>query len=185
MYVEEYKAWITCKAIHPKIVKTLKIFNDFLFDKISLVNQTPIPANLHGYGMAAVNEDKSVTLYRELITNFGATYTSTQDMVKTQVTTIASMQGQLNAMMQYCMVMQIPTPLTIYMPVQLQRKTNNNCRLSHHNGYSGGGNQQQPVYLQQRPPNSVHPPTPYKWLENWHYCHTHVGDVNNNHTSMS
>ena len=27
--------------------------------------------------------------------------------------------------------------------------------------------------------------TPYKCFENWNYCHTHGGDVNNNHMSQT
>ncbi len=30
----------------------------------------------------------------------------------------------------------------------------------------------------------LQPPTPFKTFENWNYCHTHGGDVNNTHTSM-
>jgi hypothetical protein len=34
----------------------------------------------------------------------------------------------------------------------------------------------------QRP---AQPPTPFKTFKNWNYCHTHGGDVDNNHTGMS
>jgi hypothetical protein len=27
------------------------------------------------------------------------------------------------------------------------------------------------------------PPNPYKWWEDWNYCHSHGGDVGDNHTS--
>ena len=75
-----------------------------------LVNQTAVPASLHGYGMAAVNDDNTVALYGESIANFGAAYAATQESVKTQGTTIASMQTQLQAMQQYCMGLQQQPP---------------------------------------------------------------------------
>jgi hypothetical protein len=71
-YGEENKAWIACKAIRPRIVKTVDTFKTFRASKITLVNQTAIPASMHGYGMAAVNNDDSVALYWELIANFGS-----------------------------------------------------------------------------------------------------------------
>jgi hypothetical protein len=68
MYAKEYKARIAHKSIRPKIVETLETFKDFWSSKISLVKQTTIPANLHGYGMAAVNNNNtSVVSYGESI----------------------------------------------------------------------------------------------------------------------
>ena len=55
MYAEEYKVWITREAIRPRIVETFDTFKTFWADKIALVNQTAIPAGLHGYGMNAVS----------------------------------------------------------------------------------------------------------------------------------
>ncbi len=71
---KEYKAWIACKAIRPRIIKTVNTFKMFWATKIILVNQTTIPTSMHGYGMAAVNNDDSIVLYGELIANFGAVY---------------------------------------------------------------------------------------------------------------
>ncbi len=65
MYGKEYKAWIAHKAICPCIVKTVDTFKTFWAAKITLINQTAIPTSMHGYGMAAVNDDNSVVLYRE------------------------------------------------------------------------------------------------------------------------
>jgi hypothetical protein len=111
MYGEEFKAWIACKAVRPHIIKMVDMFKTFLATKITLVNQTAIPASMHVYGMAAVNNDSSVVLYRESIANFGAAYTTMQESVKSQGTTIASMHGQLQAMQQYCMALgQQPPP---------------------------------------------------------------------------
>jgi hypothetical protein len=31
----------------------------------------------------------------------------------------------------------------------------------------------------------MHVPMPYKRFENWHYCHTHGGDINHMHTSTT
>jgi hypothetical protein len=84
MYGEEYKAWIACKAIRPRIVKSVDTFKMFWATKITLVNQTAIPASMHGYGMATVNDDDSVVLYGESIANFGAAYTATQESVKSR-----------------------------------------------------------------------------------------------------
>ncbi len=60
MYGKEYKAWIACKTVRPRIIKMVDRFKRFWVTKITLVNQTTIPASMHGYGMAAVNNDKSV-----------------------------------------------------------------------------------------------------------------------------
>jgi hypothetical protein len=109
MYGKEYKAWIACKAIRPRIVKTVDMFKMFWATKITLVNQTTIPASMHGYGMAAVNNNASVVLYSESIANFGAAYAamqeSVQELVKLQGTTITLLQGQMQAMQQYCVVL--------------------------------------------------------------------------------
>jgi hypothetical protein len=112
LYAKEYKAWIAREAITPRIIKTFDTFKLFWAAKITLINQMAIPTSMHGYTMAAVNNDESVTLYGEWITNFGAAYTATQKSVKTQGSTIASMQAQLQAMHQYCMELQQQPPLT-------------------------------------------------------------------------
>jgi hypothetical protein len=121
MYSKEYKAWIACEAVHPHIVETVNMFKMFWASKITLVNQTAILASMHGYGMAAVNNDDCVILYRESIANFGAGYATTQESVKSQGTTITLMQGQLQAMQQYCMALVQQSPLSIYTSQQQQR----------------------------------------------------------------
>jgi hypothetical protein len=63
MYAKEYKAWITCESKRPRIVETFDTFKTFWAAKIMLVNQTAVPASMHGYSMAAVNDDNSVVLY--------------------------------------------------------------------------------------------------------------------------
>ncbi len=90
MYGEKYKAWIAHKTVRPPFIETVDTFNTFWATKITLVNQTAIPASMHGYRIAAVNNDDSVVLNWELIANFRAAYTTTQELVKSQGTTIAS-----------------------------------------------------------------------------------------------
>ncbi len=63
MYGKEYKAWIALEAIRPRIIETVDTFKMFWATKITLVNQTAIPASMHGYGMAAMNNNDSVTSY--------------------------------------------------------------------------------------------------------------------------
>ena len=110
LYVEEYMQWIARAIATPRIAETLDTFKTFWADKIMLVNQTAIPASLHGYGMAAVNNDDTVALYGKSIANFGVAYAATQESVKTQGTTIASMQTQVQTMHQYCMGLQQQPP---------------------------------------------------------------------------
>jgi hypothetical protein len=98
MYGEEYKAWIARKVICPHIVEMFDTFKMFWAAKNMLVNQTVIPTGLHGYGMAAMNDDDSIVSYGESIVNFGAAYAATQELVKAQGTTIALVQGQLQVM---------------------------------------------------------------------------------------
>ncbi len=65
---------------------------------------------MHGYGMAAVNDDDSVVSHGEMIANFGAVYPATHESVKAHSSTITAMQGQLQAMQQFCMVLQQQQP---------------------------------------------------------------------------
>jgi hypothetical protein len=187
IYAEEYKAWIACEAICPKIVENLDSFKMFWSAKITLVNQTSIPASLQGYGIAAVNNnDASIVLYSKSIANFGAAYAATQESVRSQGLTIASLQGQVNAIQQYCMTIQQLPPPTNY-AVQQQRGPNNCRGLSQRNGgNSGGRTSYQPG---KQPTNGIRaplcPPTPYKSYKNWCYCHTHGGNVDNTHTSAT
>jgi hypothetical protein len=81
MYAKEYKAWIAREAIHPRIVETFDCFKTFWAAKITLVNQTAVPASQYGYGMAATNDNNSVVSYGESIANFGAVYAATQESV--------------------------------------------------------------------------------------------------------
>jgi hypothetical protein len=159
------------------------MFKTFWAAKITLVNQTRIPAGLHGYKMAAVNNDDSVISYGKLIANFRAAYAPTQESVKARGTTIVSMQGQLQAMQQYCMALQQQPPLAIYVLQHQQR----GCRGLGRRPSTGHG-YQAPTYPPpglgggQRP---LLQPTPFKQFENWNYCSTHGRDIHNAHTSTS
>jgi hypothetical protein len=82
MYGKEYKAWIAREAVRPHTIKTVDTFKTFWAAKITLVNQTAIPASMHGYGMAAMNDDNSIVSYGESIANFGAAYAATQELLK-------------------------------------------------------------------------------------------------------
>jgi hypothetical protein len=96
----------------PPYHQDINTVKTFWAAKITLINQTAIPASMHGYGMAAMNEDNSIVLYRESTANFGAAYAATQELVKSQGMTITAMQGQMQAMQQYCMALgQQPPPL--------------------------------------------------------------------------
>jgi hypothetical protein len=178
LYAKEYKAWISREAVPPRIVKTFDTFKLFWAAKIMVVNQTAIPASMHGYRMAAVNNNDSVILYGKLIANFGAVYAATQESVKTQGLTIALMQAQLQAMQQYSMALQQqPSPATM--------QQRGHCGSLCCTFKGGGGGHTAPAYPQpatagQRP---MQPPTPFKHYDNWNYCHIHGGDVDKNHTS--
>ncbi len=93
MYAKEYKAWIAREAIQQRIFKTFDSFKTFWVAKITLVNQTTIPASQYGYRLATTNDNNSVVSYGESIMNFGAAYAATQESVKFQGTTIRLMQN--------------------------------------------------------------------------------------------
>jgi hypothetical protein len=192
MYSKEYKNWIASEHETPPIVETIDSFKEYWAAAISLVNQTSIPAAHHGYGMAAMDDDTSIALYGELLASFGAAYAATQESMKSQATTMAAMQGQLANIQQFCMAVNQQPPPTIYAPPQQQQQQNTR-RNNRRNGGSGGANgtgsfPQQPTWFgvngagAQQP---TRPPTPYKRWENWNYCSTHGGDVDDSHTSMT
>ncbi len=53
--------------------------------------------------------------------NFGAVYAATQELVKSQGMTIVLLQGQMQAMQQYCMALGQQPPPGIYTLQQQQR----------------------------------------------------------------
>jgi cysteine synthase len=118
---------MACKAIRPRIVKTFDSFKTFWAAKVTLVNQTAVPASQYGYRMAATNDDDSVVSYSKSIPNFGAVYATTKESVKLQGTTITAMQSQFNPLSQYCMALQQQATPTNH-TAQQQRGASNNWR---------------------------------------------------------
>jgi hypothetical protein len=68
----------------PPIVEIIDSFKEYWANAIALDNQTAVPALQHGYGMAAMDNDASVTSYGDSLTNFDAVYANTQETVKSQ-----------------------------------------------------------------------------------------------------
>ncbi len=147
MYAKEYKAWIARESECPRIAKTFDTFKTFSAVKIMLVNQTAVPASMHGYGMAAVNNDDSVVLYDKLIENFGTAYAATHKSVKAHSSTIMSMQGQLQAMQQFCMVLQQQQPPPPTYALQQQQRGHRGSLCRNTPGGAGRG-YPAPVYQQ-------------------------------------
>jgi hypothetical protein len=191
MYSEEYKNWIARENESLPIVETIDSFKEYWAAAISLVNQTAIPAANHGYGKNVMDDDTSIASYGELLANFGAAYAATQESMKSQATTMAAMQGQLANIQQFCIAVNQQPPPTIYAPPQQQQ--HNNRRSNRRNGGSGGANgtgsfPQQPTWFGSNGAGAQQPsrpPTPYKRWENWNYCSTHGGDVDDSHTRMT
>jgi hypothetical protein len=82
MNTNEYKAWIgienTGQLASPCIKQTLDSFKGFWSNAITLVNQMSDLALQHGYGMAAMDDDRgSIASYGKSLANFGAAYAAT------------------------------------------------------------------------------------------------------------
>jgi hypothetical protein len=138
--------------------------------------------------MAAINDNDSIISYGESIVNFGAVYGTTQESVKLQGMTIASIESQLNAMTHYCMALQQQSTLTNHAAQQQHGASINWHRLAQRNRNGGGGGSDggyqlpacpQPGAAGQRPDYT---PTLYKHFKNWNFCHTHGGKVDSRHT---
>ena len=155
MYSKEYKNWIAWENKSPPIVKTSDSFKEYWSGAIALVNQMAAPASQHGYNMAAVDKDASIALYTKMMLNFGAAYGATQESMKSQASSLATMQGQLTNIQQFCMAVgQQPSsniyqpPSNSYPPTQPQHTIYN--RGGRDRGRVGGGhgssNQQPTLY---------------------------------------
>jgi hypothetical protein len=70
--------------------------------------------------MAAANNDHFVVLYGKSIANFCTMYAATNESVNAHSLTIASMQGQLQAMQKFCMALQQQQPLPLIYSLQQQ-----------------------------------------------------------------
>jgi hypothetical protein len=189
MYAKEYKNWILCENAVPMIVKMIVSFKEYRVGAIALVNQTAVSALQHGYGMTAMDNDASVAAYDDSLANFGTAFAAMQETMKNQSNSLIAMQAQL-LIIQLCMNVDQQLPSSSYAPAQQQHTfTNHNKRNDGSQG-NGRGFPQQPTMnygdtgggqQQNIPP----PPNPYKQWENWNYCSSHGGDVDNNHTSMT
>jgi hypothetical protein len=162
-------------------------FKEHWTNAIALVNQMAVTALQHGYGVTAMDNDASLALYGDLLANFGATYAATQGTMKSQADSLVTMQGQLANIQQFCMDVGQQPPSSIYAPAQ------QHCMFTNPSKCNGGGQSSGRGFLQ-HPTMSfggtgggqqqvLCPPTPSKRWENWNYCHTHGGDVDNTHTS--
>jgi hypothetical protein len=78
MYAKEFKNWISRKNAVPQIVETIDSFKEYWADAIALINQTDVLALQHGYDMTAMDKDVLITLYGDLLANFGAVFATTQ-----------------------------------------------------------------------------------------------------------
>jgi hypothetical protein len=146
--------------------------------------------------VAMDNKGGSITSYGKSLANFGAAYAAMQETVKSQANSLSAIQAQLVGLQQFCMAVgqqQLP-PNNIYYAPQQQQHPHNNSRNNRGGRDSGGfigdgsGYPQQPTLHQNQHSSGrgpVYPPMPYKQYENWNYCHTHGGDVEDAHTSAT
>jgi hypothetical protein len=189
MYAMEYKNWILRENTVPPIVKTIDSFKEYWASAIALVNQTAVPALQHDYRMTTMDNDASVAMYDDSLTNLGAAFAATQETMKSQANSLIAIQNQLLNIQLCTNVGQQPLS-SGYAPAQQQHMfTNHNKR----NGGSQGNNRgfpQQPTMNyggtgdgQQQ--NIRPPPNSYKRWEYWNYCLSHGGDVDDNHTSAT
>jgi hypothetical protein len=79
MYAKEYKNWILRKNAVPPIIKMIESFNEYWANSIALINQTAVLVLKHGYSMTDVDNNALVESYGDLLVNFGAAYTPTEE----------------------------------------------------------------------------------------------------------
>jgi hypothetical protein len=133
MYAKEYKNLASRKNLVPPIIKMIKSFKEYWANTTALFNQTAVLALQHGYGMTAMDDDALVASYSDLLTNFGAVYTTTQETMKSQTDSLVTMQNQLANIKQFCMIISQQPPSSGYAPAQQQ------CTFTNHNKCNGGG----------------------------------------------
>jgi hypothetical protein len=99
------------------------------------------------------------------------------------------MQNQLANIQQFCMTVGQQPPSSGYAPAQQQHMFTNHNKCNSGGQSNSCGFPQQPTMIfggtgggQQQ---VIPPPTPYKRWENWNYCHSHGGDIDDNHTSAT
>jgi hypothetical protein len=138
--------------------------------------------------MTAVNNDALVALHGDSLANFGTTYAAMQETMKSQANSLVAMQNQLANIQQFCMTID-QQPSSISYALAQQKCTFTNHKKRNSGGQSNGrGFPQQPTTSFAGTGGSqqqvIHRPTPYKCWENWNYCHSHGGDIEDNHTSL-
>ena len=65
MYSKKYKIWIARENKSPPITETINSFKEYWAKTITLINQTAALTFQHGYNMAAMDDDASITSYSE------------------------------------------------------------------------------------------------------------------------
>jgi hypothetical protein len=137
--------------------------------------------------MTTIGNDISVALYGDLLANLGAKFAAMQETMKSQANSLVAMQNQLSNIRLYMNVGQ-QLPSSGYIPAQQQ------CMFTNHDKCNRGGQGNGRCFPQQPTINyggtgggqqqNIHSPNPYKRRDNWNYCHSHDGDVDNNHISV-
>jgi hypothetical protein len=127
--------------------------------------------------------------------NFCASYAATQETIKSQATSLATMQGQLANIQQFCMAVSQQPPSTIYQPPSNNYPPAQHQRTTYHRGGRGGGqgrgghggSNQQPTWygFGGAGTQNQRAPTPFKRYKNWNYCFSHGGNVDDAHTSKT
>jgi hypothetical protein len=108
----------------PTIVEAINSFKEYWSGAIALVNQTVALASQHGYGMAEVDDDALLVTKNETLTSFGAAFAAKQETIKSQATSLATMQCQLAISSNYAWL-SASSPRNIYTPAQHQRTSKN------------------------------------------------------------
>ncbi len=92
LFAEEYKAWIT-NSNNPTNNIDFAAFCSFWETAVNIVSFIATPALQHGYGMNAIEKDPSDASLTNAVLNFGAAYTTMQESLHNNNTSINTMQG--------------------------------------------------------------------------------------------
>jgi hypothetical protein len=106
-------------------------FKFFWENTIQIAAFTNIPANQHGYGMAATNNGASAFLLMHVVLNVGTAYAATQESCQSNASNITTIQGQLQML---CQVVGTSKP-----PQQQQQSPHNGCGYGQKDGGNNGG----------------------------------------------
>jgi hypothetical protein len=189
MYAEEYNNWILRKKAVPQIVEMINSFKEYWADMIALVNQIVVPASQHGYGLIAMTMTRRSPRMMTRLQTLVLRLQPCKKTIKSQADSLVTIQNQL-ANIQLCMNVGQQPPSSGFVPAQQQRMFTNHNKCNGGSQGNGRGFPQQPTMnyggmsdVQQQ---NIHPPpNPYKQWENWNYCCSLDGDVDDNHTSAT